>query len=223
VFNDEVATTNGVGANVGGDVGVSSTPLANLTIRGSTGPAVTVARASDLTLIRCILWDNAGGDVDAIPATTDIQFTLSEAALPGLSNITGSDPLFVDGPYGTSYLSSRVAGQGVDSPAIDAGGVSAANALLAFRTTRTDGVRDDGVADIGYHAPPSSYTLERGTLPDALSPLATAAMLPVLDVGAAGPTASPLYYYMLDSDDSILLERRDMDVRVRFNWQEYDE
>ena len=43
------------------------------------------------------------------------------------------------------------AGQGADSPCIDAGVVTAAAVGLDERTTRTDGVVDTGLLDLGFH------------------------------------------------------------------------
>ena len=66
--------------------------------------------------------------------------------LPGTGNLS-SDPLFVNG----YYLSHIAAGQGSDSPAIDAGSDTAANLGLDTRTTRTDFVTDSSTVDLGYH------------------------------------------------------------------------
>jgi hypothetical protein len=66
--------------------------------------------------------------------------------LPGTGNLS-SDPLFVNG----YYLSHIAAGQGSDSPAIDAGSDTAANLGLDTRTTRTDSGTDAGTVDLGYH------------------------------------------------------------------------
>ncbi len=44
-----------------------------------------------------------------------------------------------------------MAGQPVDSNAVDGGSVTAQDASLADRTTRTDGVPDKGQVDMGYH------------------------------------------------------------------------
>ncbi|MCH7846416.1 MAG: right-handed parallel beta-helix repeat-containing protein, partial [Acidobacteria bacterium] len=74
----------------------------------------------------------------------------NSAVLPGTGNIS-SDPLFVSG----YYLSHIAAGQGSDSPAIDAGSDTAANLGLDTRTTRTDDVTDTGTVDLGYHATPA--------------------------------------------------------------------
>ncbi len=68
------------------------------------------------------------------------------AVLPGTSNIS-SDPLFVGG----YHLSHIAAGQGSDSPAIDAGSDTATNLGLDTKTTRTDNITDTATIDIGYH------------------------------------------------------------------------
>jgi len=63
------------------------------------------------------------------------------------------DPLFVDSAAGNFRLSQQAAGQLVTSPAVDAGGMSALAAGMSTLTTRTDGVADAGIVDIGYHYP----------------------------------------------------------------------
>ncbi|MHC4543549.1 MAG: right-handed parallel beta-helix repeat-containing protein, partial [Planctomycetota bacterium] len=59
------------------------------------------------------------------------------------------DPLFVAG----YYLSHTATGQLVDSPCIDAGSADANDPDIGLdtRTTRTDGVNDVNVVDMGYH------------------------------------------------------------------------
>ncbi len=64
------------------------------------------------------------------------------------------DPLFVDAASMNFHLSQVSAGQATTSPAVDAGSISAAAAGMAQYTTRTDGVPDSGITDIGYHYPP---------------------------------------------------------------------
>jgi parallel beta-helix repeat protein len=79
-------------------------------------------------------------------------------------NDRGDDPRFVDpaGPDGVLggnsfrdddfYLSQQAAGQAPpDSPAVDWGDVSAAEAGMAGRSTRSDGAPDSGPVDAGYH------------------------------------------------------------------------
>ncbi|MFB3050485.1 MAG: hypothetical protein ACE1Z0_00705, partial [Acidimicrobiia bacterium] len=74
----------------------------------------------------------------------------NSAALPGTGNIS-SDPLFVNAVGNDYHLSHLAAGQGADSPAIDAGSDTATNLGLDTRTTRTDNVTDTGTVDLGYH------------------------------------------------------------------------
>jgi hypothetical protein len=50
-------------------------------------------------------------------------------------------------------LVQTAAGQPDQSRAVDHGDVSAVEAGLADRSTRSDGIADDGVVDIGYHYP----------------------------------------------------------------------
>jgi hypothetical protein len=75
----------------------------------------------------------------------------------GLADPTGSDgnvsldPLFVEGPLGSYYLSQVAAGQAADSPCVDAGSESAVIVALDGRTTRSDSELDSGQVDIGYH------------------------------------------------------------------------
>ncbi|MBN1592895.1 MAG: hypothetical protein JW941_06580, partial [Candidatus Coatesbacteria bacterium] len=56
------------------------------------------------------------------------------------------DPLFASDPLGEYYLDP-------DSPCVDAGSMSAAEAGLSDRTTQVDGTPDTGVVDMGYHYP----------------------------------------------------------------------
>jgi len=65
---------------------------------------------------------------------------------PNLHNID-SDPCFIHG----YYLSHIDASQQVDSPCIDAGSDLASNLGQDAYTTRTDGEKDSGVVDMGYH------------------------------------------------------------------------
>ncbi|GMU39072.1 MAG: hypothetical protein KJ057_17610 [Phycisphaerae bacterium] len=63
------------------------------------------------------------------------------------------DPLFVATPAGDCYLSQIAAGQGADSPCVNAGSVEASSFdFLSGTTTRTDHAADRDLADLGYHA-----------------------------------------------------------------------
>ena len=53
---------------------------------------------------------------------------------------------------GDYHLSQIAAGQGVDSPCVDAGSDTAVNVGMGiYDTTRTDRVLDEGIVDMGYH------------------------------------------------------------------------
>jgi hypothetical protein len=93
--------------------------------------------------------DNTGGDYGVYDEKTQHTQILAGADLD-VTNLN-ADPLFVDGPLGTVYLSQTDAGQSVTSPAVDAGSALADDLGLGGRTTRTDGAGDTGVVDIGYH------------------------------------------------------------------------
>jgi len=229
VFNNEIVGTEGAG------VGLLTwlwepppwpppgTPLSHVTVAGNTGPGILIGGLTDdLTLSHAILWGNGGGDVEDLPASIDISYTLSEASLPGTGNLGGADPLFAAGPDGNTYLAQTAAGQAADSPALDAGGLPVEAAGLPYRATRTDGARDQGTVDLGYHAEPATFTVFRGTNPAALSPRIPDIVLPVADPGAADPAAPPLLHYRVDSDAAILVRRSGRDVELRFRYQEFD-
>jgi len=70
----------------------------------------------------------------------------------GNGNIS-ADPLFVDGPRGEYYLSQTRAGQSRNSPCVNSGSKLAGHLSMSQYTTRTDGVPDRGLVDMGYHYP----------------------------------------------------------------------
>ncbi|MHC4676908.1 MAG: right-handed parallel beta-helix repeat-containing protein [Planctomycetota bacterium] len=93
-----------------------------------------------------IFWDS----IDNTGVATYNYNDYSGGALPGTGNIS-SDPLFVNAAAGDFHLSHIAAGQGSDSPCIDAGSDTAANLGYDTKTTRTDSVSDSGTVDMGYH------------------------------------------------------------------------
>jgi len=101
--------------------------------------------------------------VGDLPAGEIVEADASCAALATYSCIEGgagepwfgagcidADPAWVSGPRGDCYLSQVAAGQGIDSPCIDAGDPAA---LMVNGTTRTDEVQDSSLSDMGYHYP----------------------------------------------------------------------
>ncbi len=71
----------------------------------------------------------------------DVTFIWGEGMITG-------DPEFAAGPGGDHYLSQFTSGQAVQSPCVDSGDFSDARVI---GSTRTDGLDDTGVADMGWH------------------------------------------------------------------------
>jgi len=85
-------------------------------------------------------------------ATAIFTYCDIQGGYTGTGNID-SDPLFCSEPLHDYYLSQTVCGQSFDSPCVDTGSDTAANLGLDALTTRTDCMPDEGVVDMGYHAP----------------------------------------------------------------------
>jgi hypothetical protein len=139
------------------------------------GGGLSCSYESQTALINSILWGNTAtiGNQIAIGSVNDPVYLQRPASLtvsycdirggrspqaiyvePGriLSWLAGNidaDPIFT-GPY---YLSQTAAGQGANSPCVNAGSDSAVKLGLDTFTTRTDAVFDQGIADIGLHYP----------------------------------------------------------------------
>ena len=59
-------------------------------------------------------------------------------------------------------MGDTAAGQPATSPCVNAGGDQAANLGLDDLTTRRDQVADTGVADLGFHSPPTGTSFVQG-------------------------------------------------------------
>ncbi len=137
-------------------VQIGNDPLASLylsSLAGATGGATV--RAADATEL-------ADAVIEALSLITRVApsiFIDAGSRLPGydpnggvFESDTGNiqeDPLFIAG----YYLSQIEAGQGQQSPAVDAGSgpADATNIAMSEHTTRTDGVNDANTVDMGYH------------------------------------------------------------------------
>jgi len=123
-----------------------------------------------------ILWDNTASSGHEISLNRSAKVTArysvvqggASEALVGAgcvvdldSTVIDADPLFVTGPLGEYYLSQVASGQSMESPCVDAGSNRAAGLGLDHLTTRTDGIPDDGIVDMGYHYPTSIPVLYR--------------------------------------------------------------
>jgi len=80
-----------------------------------------------------------------------IYIRSSNASLDWGDGNIDADPLFVTGPLGDYYLSQVAAGQGVNSPCVDAGSDTAVNLGMDTYTTRSDELADVDIVDMGYH------------------------------------------------------------------------
>ncbi|MHC4499756.1 MAG: right-handed parallel beta-helix repeat-containing protein, partial [Planctomycetota bacterium] len=109
-------------------------------------------------LTNCILWGNSdSGGTDESGQMHGGEPVVEYCCIQGLSGGLGgtgnidSDPCFVSGPLGDYYLSQIGAGQAAESPCVDAGSDLAENFGMDNCTTRTDGVGDTGLVDMGFH------------------------------------------------------------------------
>jgi parallel beta-helix repeat protein len=161
VLNCTVLANDATGAG-GGLSAVGQNPvLANAIVRGNT------AAVSDSQITGS--WSSVTSDV--------------EGGLAGPGNFD-ADPLFVDGPAGPFYLSQIAAGQGAQSPCVDAGEV--VPGIVVDGTTRTDEGPDLGAPDLGYHHPVLATLFVRG---DCGADGATNIADPIFLLGALFPIA----------------------------------
>ena len=115
--------------------------------------------SSSPTITNCIIWADTVPTRPIIynyswshPIITYSNIHKQYAHYHGEGNIN-INPLFVSGPNGDYYLSQQAAGQGENSPCVNAGSDTAVNLGLDNRTTRTDCFTDTGTVDMGYHYP----------------------------------------------------------------------
>jgi len=130
--------------------------LSNCTFAGNSyfygGGAMTTYR-SDARIRDSILWANGDEPMELFESSPVITYSdFQNFFWPGEGNIS-KDPLFAVGKLGRHYLSESEAGEPHTSPCVDAGSDTAERLGLDRRTTRTDGIRDVGRVDMGYHFP----------------------------------------------------------------------
>jgi hypothetical protein len=127
--------------------------LVNCTVADNAVAGGVLVGTGPVTLWNSIFWGN--GDDLEIGGSTVVTASccdVGDGDFAGSNGNLSAEPLFVAGPVHNYYLSHMAAGQGADSPCIDAGTTTAAVLGLDGRTTRTDGVGDAGVVDVGCHA-----------------------------------------------------------------------
>ena len=122
---------------------------------------------SEAAFQNCIVWGNVAYNTwPAIEIGTEVIPDIEYCDLDqdgyglegsGYADSNGNirlDPLFVAGPLGDWYLSHTAAGQGADSPCVDAGMNTSIGVWLTGYTTRTDGTLDLEANDLGFHYAP---------------------------------------------------------------------
>jgi len=130
--------------------------VSNCTFTGNSAEADgggMANRTSSPTVSNCILWGNSapsGPQIYNWQSTTRVSYSDVQGDMAGIGNIS-SDPLFVTGPLGDYYLSQVAAGEGANSPCVDAGSDTAVNLGMDQLVTRTDRMGDSGIVDMGYH------------------------------------------------------------------------
>ncbi|MDH4201556.1 MAG: M4 family metallopeptidase [Phycisphaerae bacterium] len=140
IFVDNSSTVSLANSIVSGNAGYG---IYELPAGGSTTPG------GDSDAAYTLFYNNSVGDL--FDAQTN-QARTGKSALetmpqPGYTNVLVGDPLFADGPLDGYYLTQT-------SPAVDAGSMSAAVAMLGDPypyTTDPAGMLDQGRLDLGYH------------------------------------------------------------------------
>jgi len=141
-----------------GVAGLSGCTFAANTARDGN-PALCIEVGEDHSLAAvevtdCIFRDGGDEIWEEVPGLVVVENSCVEGGWDGAGDGNfDADPLFETGPLGNYYLSQTEAGQEEESPCVDAGSMTAAEAGMDMRTTRTDGAPDTGVVDIGYHYP----------------------------------------------------------------------
>ncbi len=133
---------------------------------GLYGGGVLCANDSSPTLTNCILSGDVPDEVYVESGLPALNYCCVEGGWSGSgSNNISDPPLFVRGALHRYYLSQTASYETIDSPCIDAGSDTAVNLGLNELTTRSDGLSDEGIVDMGYHAPYALwiYSITRGS------------------------------------------------------------
>ena len=135
--------------------GATSAPVfENCTFAGNWGNNGGFHRAAGTPTLRdCIFWRNRFEITGMTTANSVISNCLFQSgAFNGTNGCFKTDPQLLGG----YFLPQAAAGQTADSPAVNVGSRTVAEAGLAGYTVRTDGVADDGIVDLGFHFPPGT-------------------------------------------------------------------
>jgi parallel beta-helix repeat protein len=99
------------------------------------------------TITNCILWDNSPDEIFVNSGDPTVSYSDVEGGWEGIGNIN-SYPLFFNPDNSDFYLRQDPPQPGVSNPCVDSGDP---NSPMIDGTTRTDGVQDEGIIDMGYH------------------------------------------------------------------------
>jgi hypothetical protein len=121
--------------------------IRNCTIYGTGEWGIEQGTGSNTIFENNIIWDS----VSSFSGSYSWYYNDCRDDTPTGDGNFSQDPGFVNTSNRDFHLNHTAAGQGSDSPCIDAGGDTAANLHLDTRTTRSDGVPDSGTVDLGYH------------------------------------------------------------------------
>lgn len=130
--------------------------IENCTFYGNTtttnGGACQFLGNANIYVSNCILFNNYPNQIyqSMTGGTVYVSYSDVQSGYSGTGNIN-TDPRFVTGPLGDYYLSQTASGQATNSLCVNAGSDTAANLGMDTGTTRTDGIGDAGIVDLGYH------------------------------------------------------------------------
>ena len=171
LFNNIIANNTGSGSGGGIHLNSASAVLINNTIADNSisfnGGGIYCRGSSEVTtsLENSIIWGNTAPTGDQIfvggywgISELSLNYSDIEGGYAGEENIS-ENPLFEIGPLGDYYLSQIDAGQLLNSPCFDAGSDLVTAYSLEMWTTRTDGIGDSDLVDMGYHYIPEPTTV----------------------------------------------------------------
>ncbi len=129
-------------------LGITNPIISNCTIYNNGIGIQNDQHQSFPIVLNSILFANTVAQIfpDSTP-NISVSYSDIEGGYQGTGNINQA-PLFTPGPEGNFYLSQIAAGQTQQSSCVNTGNPGAS---VPLGTTRTDGVQDAGVVDIGYH------------------------------------------------------------------------
>jgi len=150
-----------------------------------------------------ILWGSQGNPIFVWtgwpPGSAALSYSDVQGGWEGIGNIN-QDPLFVQGPNGAYYLSQIAAGQGANSPCVDAGNP----VIPIFGTTRTDEEPDTGVPDMGFHYP----------VPEPIPPPQTITLTPQNPPITIPPSGGRFAFEVFISNDTTIAASFDVWINI---------